>query len=90
MIKCLELRPIDGRKSFYGKARIIYPGYGYTSLVSYDTTVCSIDMNTAKFIRHWDGYSVTTMRHINAYRDRYNLPPLSKSDWLAMKPGIPV
>ena len=90
MIKSLELRPIDGRKSFYGKARMVYPGFTYVSLISYDTTVCSFDLETRKFIRHWDGYSVTTMRHINAFRHFYGLPLLSKSEWISINPDIPV
>lgn len=84
MVKSFELRPIDGRKSFYGKARVINPGYGYISLVSYDTTVCSLDLESRKFIRHWNGYSATTMRHVNAFRAMYGLPALSKSEWLSL------
>ena len=90
MVKCLELCPIDGRKSFYGKARVIYPGLPYVSLVSYDTTVCTLDLETRRFVRHWDGYSATTLRHVNAFRVMYDLPLLSKSDWLSMQPGVPV
>lgn len=92
MVKCMsmELSPIDGRKSFYGKARITYSGLPYVSLVSYDTTVCSLDLETNRFIRHWNGYSATTMRHVNAFRHYYGLPLLSKSEWLSIQPGIPV
>ena len=90
MVKCLELSPIDGRKSFYGKARVINPGYGYISLVSYDTTVCSLDLESRRFVRHWDGYSVTTLRHVNAFRVYYGLSALSKSEWLATPLKMPL
>ena len=90
MVESFELRPIDGCKSFYGKARVINPGLGYTSLVSYDTIVCSLDLETRRFVRLWDGYSVTTMRHVNAFRQQYGLSTLSKSDWLAIPIKIPV
>ena len=90
MVQSFELRPIDGRKSFYGKARVINPGNGYISLVSYDTTICSLDLETRRFVRLWDGYSATTMRHVNTFRCTYGLPAISKSDWLALPIGIPV
>lgn len=90
MCKCLELLPTRGQKSFYGKARIIQPGYGYISLVSYGTTVCSLDLETRRFVRIWDGYSATTMRHVNAFREQYGLPTISKSEWIALPIGIPV
>lgn len=90
MVESFELRPIDGRKSFYGKARVINPGYGYISLVSYDTIVCSLDLDSRRFVRLWDGYSATTMRHVNAFRHAYGLPTLSKSEWLAIPIKIPV
>lgn len=39
-----ELTPVDGRKSFYGKAVVIVEDNGTETLLqSYDTTVCKID-----------------------------------------------
>ena len=60
-----ELKPIDGRKSFYGKAIVNEMNGGY-SLRSYDTTACFTD-GDGKIHKLWDGYSATTMRHINAF-----------------------
>ena len=66
-MRIYELIPTgyDRAKSFYGKAKVIETD-GETLLQSYDTTVCKID-KSGEFIRMWEGYSATTMRHINAF-----------------------
>lgn len=58
-----ELRPVyDGRKSFYGKAKVkIYPE-AWIDLVSYSTIVCRFDRTTGIFEFYGD-YSMTTRRH---------------------------
>ena len=64
-----DLMPMyDSRKSFYGKAKVIEVENGYY-LQSYNTIVCYIDKTgkNNQFCRMWSGYSVTTMRHINAF-----------------------
>lgn len=67
-MRIYELTPggYDRAKSFYGKAKVIEKD-GETLLQSYDTTVCKID-KSGEFVRMWEGYSATTMRHINAFR----------------------
>lgn len=75
-----DLRPIDGRKSFYGKAKVLKRN-GCIYLMSYDTVVCCIDENGC-FNRIWHGYSATTMRHVNAFRVFYGLPTISKLEWM--------
>lgn len=77
-----ELIPNNGRKSFYGKA-ITTVYNGFQTLYSYNTPVASIDHEN-RFIRLWNGYSTTTMNHINAFRNLYNLPSINKSEWLAL------
>lgn len=68
MIKSLELRPIDSRKSFYGKAKALYhEATEAWMLQSYDTIVAMYYVKSGLFIRKWDGYSATTMRHINSF-----------------------
>lgn len=80
-VRFLELRPIDGRISFYGKARIYkHAVTGDWYLVSYDTIVCSYNPNSKAFWRFWDGYSLTTSRHINAFCAAMGIPGLSKSE----------
>lgn len=69
-----ELIPMNGRKSFYGKAKVIEAG-GWKFLQSYDTIVCGVDSSNG-FHRFWDGYSLTTMNHIKSFRGG-----MSKKDW---------
>lgn len=77
-----DLRPIDGRKSFYGKAQIIRTN-GCVYLRSYSTIVCGMN-DFDKFEKLWHGYSATTLRHINAFRAMYGLSTLSKAEWLSL------
>ena len=83
-MKVYELKPNDNRKSFYGKAKIIYsddPVEIY--LQSYDTKVCKYVVSTGEFVRLWDGYSATTMRHINAFLNYMGINGGGKSWWIA-------
>lgn len=66
MKKAAELIPVDGRKSFYGKAKV-FKDDNIFYLVSYNTIVASYDDINNIFVKHWDGYSCTTMRHINSF-----------------------
>ena len=52
-------------------------------LQSYDTIVCRINktLDSGKFFRMWGGYSVTTMKHINTFRESHGLTKLSKKEW---------
>lgn len=85
--KKFDLRPVDGRKSFYGKASVMIDTEDDTAyLFSYGTIVCTYNYHSMVFRRIWYDYSATTMRHINAFRDYYGLSPLSKSAWIALKP----
>ena len=78
-----ELEPTkNGQKSFYGKA-ILESLDGIVYLRSYGTRVCSIE-HSGKFHKIWNGYSATTMRHINAFRDCYNMSKLTKAEWDAL------
>ena len=60
-----ELDPIDGRKSFNGKA-IVLEENGNKVLFSYHTPVAYIDA-AGSFHRTWSGWSATTGRHIAAF-----------------------
>lgn len=87
-MKVFELIPNNGRKSFYGKAKVIDSDNGIVSLVSYDTIVCSIDTNKKEFIRHWNSNSMTTTAHINSFRSLYGYRPLTSAQWKNL-PVIP-
>jgi hypothetical protein len=86
-VYCVDIWPVDGHKSFYGKAKIIFDKEANVAyLRSYNTIVCSFNLNSGVFRRVWNGYSATTMRHINAFRAYHGLLALSKSEWLSLKP----
>lgn len=75
------LKPIDGRKSFYGKAKVIRYDDGSEDLLSYNTTVLS-KRKDGTIVKRWDGFSQTTLRHIKAYCLCLNL---TKKEWLDME-----
>lgn len=73
----------QAQKSFYGKAKVVMDS-GKVYLQSYDTFVCYMDEN-GQFLRLWNGWSATTARHINAFRNAYDLPVISKKEWNSME-----
>lgn len=79
-----ELTPCghDRANSFYGKAKVIEKD-GETLLQSYDTIVCKID-KSGEFVRMWDGYSATTMRHVNSFLQLVGIAGGGKAWWDAL------
>lgn len=71
--RIFDLRPIDGRKSFYGKATVTEYDDGTRILRSYTTEVAAINPD-GQFVRLWDGESATTTRHVNAFLNLYSIP----------------
>lgn len=69
----LPVMGYDRAKSFYGKANVIEKDNGEKVLQSYNTEVCKIGSN-GEFVRLWDGYSVTTMRHVNSFLSFFGIP----------------
>ena len=82
-MKIYELCPVNGRKSFYGKALVKETGKE-TILQSYQTEVCKIDEN-GHFVKLWNGYSNTTMNHINAFLSLFGIPSMKKKEWEALE-----
>lgn len=82
-MRAFELRPINGRKSFYGKASVIEKDNGDIELRSYNTIVARI--RNGKFERLWDGYSATTMNHINSFIDIYGISGGGKAWWTSLE-----
>lgn len=78
-MKVFELKPINNRKSFYGKALVIEKDNGEIELQSYNTIVAKIA--NGEFKRLWSGYSQTTMNHINAFIHTYGIVGGGKSWW---------
>lgn len=79
-MKMYDLPALDNRKSFYGKAKVIEKDNGEKVLQSYNTQVCKITAS-GEFVKMWDGYSVTTMRHINSFLQFFDIPGGGKSWW---------
>lgn len=61
-----DLIPADGRKSFYGKARVTVSEDGAQTLYSYNTPIITRDPS-GELRRIWTGWSATTGRHIKAF-----------------------
>lgn len=82
-MKVFELRPTNGRKSFYGKAVVTEKDNGDIELRSYNTTVARI--RNGRFERLWSGYSATTMNHINSFIDTFGIDGGGKAWWMALE-----
>lgn len=89
-----ELKPFyTNQKSFYRKAivTVSYHGYDiYLVLQSYGTNVVMVKISKGGMLnvkRLWDGYSATTMRHVNELLMQEYLPKLSARAWRAMELG---
>lgn len=80
-MKVYELSPKDGRKSFYGKAKVKVEDNGAEILMSYNTPVMRRCIN-GKLERLWSGCSATTGRHIAAFcginKNQYEAMEVSK------------
>ena len=77
------LSPVDGRKSFYGKAIVKSVG-NKVILQSYNTDVAEFDKDTHTFRRLWNGYSATSMRHINSFASYCGLDVGGKKLWTSL------
>ena len=78
-----ELKPNNGRKSFYGKAGVTIQENGDIELRSYDTIVARI--RNGSFERLWSGYSATTMNHVNAFIDAFGIAGGGKAWWTSLE-----
>lgn len=65
-MKQYELRPTDGRKSFYGKAIVTIDEDGTETLSSYNTPIIKRTVS-GELVKLWDGWTSTTGRHIKAF-----------------------
>lgn len=77
------LRPVDSRKSFYGKA-IVKAIPGGVVLQSYNTDVAACI--NGRFVRLWGDYSATTMRHINSFVAYCGLKDVGGKAWWCALP----
>lgn len=70
-MKTFELTPQNGRKSFYGKAKVIETD-DKIELKSYDTIVAQINKQTNEFTVNGK-YSLATNTHIKSFRKFYSV-----------------
>ena len=70
-MQTFELKPVNGRKSFGGKARVIIENRK-SKLLSYDTIVAEFDLKSNKFVIYGE-YSKTTNTHIEAFKVFYGI-----------------
>lgn len=72
-MKVFELIPTNGRKSFYGKCKVIETDQDY-KLLSYNTIVAEYNKGTKQF-KESEGYqkSNTTSSHLKAFKQFLNL-----------------
>ena len=71
-MRVFDLPCMNGRKSFYGKAKVIELDNGTKQLLSYNTIVCEIDSNR-NFKKIWTGSSHTTNCHIKSFKEFYGV-----------------
>lgn len=80
-----ELCPTDGRRSFYGKAKVFRHTDGAATLRSYDTNVMRRDAD-GSLHRLWSGWSATTGRHVKAFcgldKKAWDKMPVENDDFL--------
>jgi hypothetical protein len=70
-MKTFELKPVNGRKSFGGKVRVIIENEK-AKLLSYDTIVAEYCLKSNKFVINGK-YSATTNTHIKAFKNFYGI-----------------
>ena len=86
--RVFELTPIDSAKSFNWRCKVLESNKKYY-LLSYNTIVCCWDKEQSVFVKLWDDYSVTTMRHINSFTHFIGLPSCrGKHWWNALSYGV--
>ena len=75
-----NLNDFCDRKKFYGKAKVKKLGDpDGVALVSYGTIVAFVQGN--RLYRTWQGWSMTTGRHIKAFGQLMGFGYIIKSDW---------
>lgn len=70
-MRITELIPVNGRKSFGGKAKVI-DTENAIELLSYETIVAKYNKNSKKF-EVLGKHSMTTNTHIKAFKNYLNL-----------------
>ena len=71
-----KLPPLDGQKSYWGKAIVIEEDDGSKYLFSYNLLICTIDANNGvrinTYVPLWN--SKTSLKHLKSFLRRFNHP----------------
>lgn len=82
-MKTIELIPTNGRKSFYGKCKVLETIEGHKYLKSYDTNVAILTSDgTLEITKDESHLTNTTLTHIRAFLDYIGKPPMTKKEIL--------
>ena len=79
-MRILDLKPLNGQKSFGGKAQIIMNDDNI-QLRSFDTIVAEYNAKE-DIVNVFDWFSMTTAKHINSFLELYGFRNVSKKDIL--------
>lgn len=71
-------------EGFGGRAIIKIDNNGDLILQSYYTDVCRYNLKSDKFTKTWNGFSVTTLKHINIFRAFLGLKAIFKREWIEL------
>ena len=83
-MQVVDVRPTNGRKSFGGKAKLIYDNETRAHyLRSYNTIVAGYVKG--KMHRYWDGQSATTSAHLTAFFNGIIGKPMTIKEFYALK-----
>ena len=80
-MKTFELTPVNGRKSFYGKCKVLETENTKT-LFSYDTDVATFDNGKLWITKNENHLTNTTLTHIRAFLNYCGLPAMTKKEIL--------
>lgn len=69
----------------FGNRALIIPNGNELILRSYYTDVCRYNLVTDTFTKTWNGFSVTTLKHINTFRSFLGMNTLSKREWIELE-----
>ena len=86
-IHTCDLPCYDGRKSFYGKARITeYEDNGGTvyRLTSYSTDICEWNNHSKTLVKLSPVATATTRRHIRSFLRYVSIPDMNSREWDAL------
>lgn len=75
-------------EGFGGRAIIKPDNDGNLILQSYYTDVCRYNLKLDKFVKTWNGFSVTTLKHVNIFREFLGLKAISKREWIELNTEV--